>query len=143
MVDVITPTTEKFLSGSTPACIVTFAGFDAAAEYGKIDMWSLGLGWIPKACTLIVNTTSGVTAAIDVDVDVSMDDTTYVGTNINNVTAETTYAYHPNPDLGEPDTTQFTFWRWWKVTFVDEGTGNTNTAKLFFTGQLHSIFLGE
>ena len=117
----------------TPAIQINFDTFDADTEYATIDVWSLGLNWLPKVATLIITTDAGTTALIDIDVDVSMDGTTYTTTNINNVSADDTYAHHPNPDFGEPDTTAHTAWRYWKVLVNTVGAGNTLSADLTLT----------
>ena len=129
MVDVITPTKTLFSDGKTPALLLTFTGFDGAAEYGIFDAWSEVLSFVPTSATLIVNRTAGTTAAIDVDLDVSMDNVTYTTTDINNITAKDTYENHPA--AGAADDKGKHAWRYWKVLVVDEGTNNTLNALLW------------
>lgn len=131
MVDVITPTKTWFCDGKTPVLKLTFAGFDAATEYGIFDAWSECRNFAPKNAIAIVTRTAGSQNTIDVDVDVAMENTNYVATSLNNITAKDTYGYHPEPDFGEADNTQFTAWRYWKVYIVDEGNGNTLTVTLW------------
>lgn len=131
MVDVITPTKTFFAHGRTPAMIITFTGFDGDGEYGIFDSWSEGLDWVPSGAVAVFTTTAGTGAAIDLDVNVSLDGTNYVATTINNITSANTYEYTPTPDWGEPDATSHTKWRYWKVIFVAVGTGNTNTVELY------------
>jgi hypothetical protein len=131
MVDVITPTKTLFGKGKTPVIKLEFAGIDGAGEYGIFDAWSEYLGFIPTAASCIVTRTGGTTSAIDVDVNVSMDNTTYVASDINNITAQLTYDHMPSPDWGEPDDTARIAWRYWKPIAVDEGSGNTLTITLW------------
>lgn len=133
MVDEITPTHAVVSKGVTPAVIVTFAGFDGDAEFGIFDAWDKFIPFTPRTAVALVTTVAGTTAAIDVDVDVSMDGSTFVQTNINNITADDTHALHPNPDYGEPDTTHLTRWRYWKVLVNTVGAGNTLTLTLWLT----------
>lgn len=131
MVDVITPTITQFSNGVTPALLLTFTGFNGDGEYGIFDAWSEGLTWLPAAAVAIVTRTAGETAEIDVDVDGSMDGTVYVATALNNITAKDTYDYMPAPDGGEPDSTGYTRWRYWRVIVNTVGEGNTLTVELW------------
>ena len=130
MVDVITPTKEEIsINGRTPAIHLSFTGFDAATEYGVFDAWGENLGWIPTSAIAIITRTGGAQAVLDIDVDVSMDGTNYVASDINNMTTKDTYAYHPA--AGAMDDSGKMAWRHWKVYIVDEGEGNTLTVDLW------------
>ena len=129
MVDEITPTKTFFQNGKTPVMLLTFAGFDAATEFGIFDAWSEALDWIPKAAVAIVTRTGGSQAVLDIDVDVSMDGTTYVASDINNITTKDVHTYHPA--AGAADDSNKIAWRFWKVYIVDEGQGNTLTVELW------------
>ena len=124
-----TPTKTLFGKGKTPAIKLSFAGIVAAGDYGIFDAWSEYLGFVPRAATCLVTRTGGTTNAIDVDVNVSMDGTNYVATDINNITAKDTYENHPA--AGAADDKGRAAWRYWKPIAVDEGTGNTLTITLW------------
>ncbi len=125
MVDVITPTVTYFGKGSVPAYLVTYVGFDGNGEYGVFDAWDHIVPFAPIGAILIVNRRLGTTNAIDVDLDVSMNNSQYAVTDINNITAKDTYGYMPLTDWGEPDNTPYQKWRYWKVTVVAVGANNT------------------
>ena len=129
MVDVIIPTKTFFGKGKTKVAKLDFAGVDGAGEYGVFDAWSEYMDFVPRAATCIVTRTAGTTNAIDVDVNVSMDNTTYTTTDINNITAKDTYENHPA--AGAADDKGRAAWRYWKPIAVDEGTGNTLTITLW------------
>ena len=129
MVDVITPTKTLFGKGKTPAIKLDFAGVDGAGEYGVFDAWSEYLGFVPRAATCLVSRTGGTVTTIDVDVNVSMDNSTFVSTDINNITAYDTYENHPA--AGAADDKGRAAWRYWKVLAVDEGSNNTSTITLW------------
>ena len=130
MVDVITPTKTWYgINSKTPVLHLTFAGFDAATEYGIFDAWSEGLDWIPRSAIAIITRTGGAQAVLDIDVDIGMDGTTYVAGDINNMTTKDVYAYHPA--AGAADDSNKMAWRYWKVYIVDEGEGNTLTVDLW------------
>ena len=123
LVDIITPTKTVFSDGKTPCLLVTFEGFDAAAEYGIFDAWEEHLDWTPRCATAIVTRTSGSQNTIDVDVNVGMVSTVLTtATDINNITAKDTYKSHPAD--GATDDKSKHPWRYWKVLIMDEGSGN-------------------
>ena len=128
MVDVITPTTEFFSLGRKNCMLLTFSGVDGAGEYGIFDSWTEDMDWVPRTAVCLVDTGGG-TNAIDVDIDVSMDGTTYVASDINNITATATHTYHPA--AGAADDSNKIRWRYWKMTAVDEGSGHTNEVYLW------------
>lgn len=122
-----TPAVTYFTA--TPGILVTFPGFDLDTEFGVIDTWSLGMGWIPKKATCLITTTVGTTAAIDVDVDVSMDNSKFEVTDINNITAKDTYESHPAS--GAADDKAEIAWRHWKVLINTVGANNELSAALW------------
>lgn len=124
----LTPVVTLFTGGSTPALLATFAGSAANGDVGVIDSWNRGLNWVPTRATLIITTSVGTTAAIDVDVDVSMDNNTYVVSDINNITAKDTYEHHPADGASDDSRRP---WRYWKVSVVTVGAGNTLSHALF------------
>ena len=124
----ITPTTTFFSKGRKKCVLVTFTGFNAATEYGIFDSWSEEMDWVPRSAVAIVDVNSG-TSAVDIDVDVSMDGTTYTASDINNITAGATYTYHPA--AGAADDSNKIRWRYWKVYVVDEGTNMTDDVYLW------------
>lgn len=125
MVDVITPTVTYFGKGSVPAYKVNYVGFDGAGEYGIFDAWDHIVPFAPTSAIALVDRRLGTTNAIDVDLEVSMNNAKYEVTDINNITAKDTYDYMPLTDWGEPDHTPFRKWRYWKIIVVDEGANNT------------------
>lgn len=133
MVDVITPTKTVFKDGRMPVIEVSYAGFDGSGEYGVFDVWSEDIDFLPAHATMIVARSSGTTTTIDFDLDISWDGTTYIATDINNITAYDTHEHHPA--AGASNDKGLMRPRYWKVTAVDEGSGNTNTATVWLYGK--------
>ena len=119
-----------FEGGGTPGLLITGTSI-AAADTFSVDTWSLGLQWLPRTAVCIVTRSAGTTNAIDVDVDVSANGTTYVATDINNITAKDTHTMHPA--AGAADDAGRIAWRYWRISVVDEGTGNTLSIALLLS----------
>ena len=122
------PVITRFLSA--PGILITGISI-AAADTFSVDTWSLGNTWLPRTAVCIVTRSAGTTNAIDVDVDVSADGTTYTATDINNITAKDTYGVHPA--AGASDDKGRIPWRYWRISVVDEGTGNTLSIALLLS----------
>ena len=122
----ITPTVTLF--DKTPAILVTFAGFNTNGDDGSFDSWKTSnfYGNLYRGATAIITRTAGTGTAIDVDVNVSLDNSKQEASNINNMTAVDTYAHEvPVGDNAEIP------WRFWHVDIVAVGTGNTLTLELW------------
>ena len=107
---------------------VVWAALDAANEWGKVDTWNDYQNFAPRRATCLV-TVSGTTAAIDIDVDGSFDETNWIATDINNITAKDTHTSHPA--AGAADDKGLVRWRYWRAIAIDEGTGNECTVNLW------------
>ncbi len=122
----ITPT--SVVMDRMPAILITWTGFDTNGDVGlAFDSWKTNnfYGNLYEKATAIVSRTAGANA-IDVDVNVSLDDSKYEVTNLNNFTAHDVYKYEtPVGDNVEIP------WRHWKVDIVSIGVGNTLDLELW------------
>ena len=130
MVDVITPTVTVF--PERKYLYANFEGFNAATEYGIVDVLSEDITFMPRHCTALVTRTSGAEDTIDIDVDISWDGTLYIATDCNNITGFGAYGHHPA--AGAADDNANLAPRYWKVYVVDEGTNNVNQVELWLYG---------
>jgi len=122
----ITPTYTLF--DKLPAILVEWDAFTTNGDVGlAFDCWKTGnfYNHLFKGATCIITRTVAA-AAFDVDVNVSMDDSTYVATNINNVTGPDVYV-HEIPVGDDVETN----WRYWKIDVVSIGLNNNLKVQLW------------
>lgn len=119
-------------NGRFPMVELTVAGLDAdAEESSSYDLSETKINFVPKAFSLIVDSTTTTTVTtIDVNLQGSLDESNWV--ELINVVAKDTYAHWPKRNFAAGTAEEVLLgYRHIKVVCDDVGTGNVHTARVY------------